>query len=166
MDPVSNSGCPKSGKRTPTTIISIMVNATLCKKHINSILAKKFSTFYGSQGFITTPIRRSHHMSLFHTHKCSNCCPHTSYFLKTDFNVILPPMPRIPCGLLPSGFPTKTLYAPLLTSIHTTYPIHLNLTAFTTQIYGKHSRSQNSSIYNLLQSLLCCQLAQLSSSAP
>ena len=165
MDPASNSGCSKSCKRTPTTIISITVNATLCKKHINSILAKKFSTFYGSQGFITTPIR-SHHVPI-----------------PNHINVVIAALTRpiswrlilmssshlcleLPCGLLPSGFPTKTLYAPLLTSIRTKYPTHLNLTAFTTQIYGKHSRSQSSSFYNLLQSLLRRQLAQLSSSAP
>jgi len=45
MNPASNSGCSKSCKRTPTTIISIMANVTLCKKHINSILAKNSHHF-------------------------------------------------------------------------------------------------------------------------
>ena len=36
----------------------------------------------------------------------------------------------LPSGLLPSGFPTKTLYTPLLSRMRTTCPAHLILTVF------------------------------------
>jgi len=35
--------------------------------------------------------------------------PIDSYLPKMHFNVILPPTPSLPSGLLPSGLPTKTL---------------------------------------------------------
>ena len=150
MNPESKSGFSKSCKWTPTTIISITVNATLRKKHINSINVQKFSTFYGSQGLITTHIR-SHHINVViaaHTHPIS-----WRPILMSSSHLCL----GLPSGLLPSGFPIKT-------STNTTYPTHLNLTALTTQIYGKHSRSQSSSLYNLLVPAMLS--AQLSSSAP
>ena len=37
---------------------------------------------------------------------------HTSHFLEIHFNIIRPSTPRSPSGLLPSGFPTKTLHTP------------------------------------------------------
>jgi len=36
----------------------------------------------------------------------------TSHFLEIHPNIIHPSMPRFPSGLLPSGFPSKTLYTP------------------------------------------------------
>ena len=43
----------------------------------------------------------------------------TSHFLKIHLNIIL----GLPSGLLPSGFPTKTLYTPLLSPIRSTSPV-------------------------------------------
>jgi len=44
----------------------------------------------------------------------------TSHFLKMRLNITLPSNLGLPSGLFPSGFPTKTLYMPLLSP----YAIH------------------------------------------
>ena len=46
----------------------------------------------------------------------SSPCP-TSHFLKIHLKIILPFMLGLQSGLIPSGFPTKTLEAPLLSPI-------------------------------------------------
>jgi len=47
---------------------------------------------------------------------------------KIDYNIILPSTPGSPkWSVFPSGFPTKTLYAPLLSPIHDTQHAHLIL---------------------------------------
>jgi hypothetical protein len=38
--------------------------------------------------------------------------------LKIHFNIIFPSTPGLPSGLLPSGFHTKTLYAPIFSPVH------------------------------------------------
>ena len=88
-------------------------------------LVKKFPAFHGTRRFITalTSVR---HLSLSWASPIQSIYPHpTSWrsilILSTHLHL------GHPSGLLPSGFPTKTLYTPLSSPICTTCPAHLIL---------------------------------------
>ena len=86
-------------------------------------LVKKFPVFHGTRRFITvlTSVR---HLSLSWANPIQSTFPHpTSWrsilILSTHLRL------GLPSGLLPSGFPTKTLYTPLSSPIRATCTAHL-----------------------------------------
>jgi len=65
----------------------------------------------------------------------------------------------LPRGLFPSGFPTKTLYTPLLSPICAIWLVHLtpvDLIIWT--IFGEEYRSQSSALCSFLHSLVTSSL--------
>ena len=112
-------------------------------------LVKKFPAFHGTRRFITalTSVR---HPSLSWASPIQSIYPHpTSWrsilILSTHLRL------GLPSGLLPSGFPTKTLYAPLSSPTRATCPAHLILLDFITRtILGDGYTSFSSSLCSLL----------------
>ena len=86
-------------------------------------LVKNFPAFHGTRRFITalTSVR---HLSLSCANPIQSTYPHSTswrYILILSTHLRL----GLPSGLFPSGFPTKTLYAPLLPHTrHMPYPSH------------------------------------------
>ena len=114
-------------------------------------LVKKFPAFHETRRFITalTSVR---HLSLSWTNPIQSIYPHpTSWrsilILSTHLRL------GLPSGLLPSCFPTKTLYTTLSSPMHATCPAHLILLDFITRtILGEEYKSFSSSLCNLLHS--------------
>jgi len=78
--------------------------------------------FYGTQRFITA-FTSAHHLSLSWVSSIQSIPPHPTSWRAI---LILSSHLRLglPSGLFPSGFPTKTLYTPVLSSIRATCPAH------------------------------------------
>ena len=114
-------------------------------------LVKKFSAFHGTRRFITT-LTSIRHLSLSWASPIQSIYPHP-----TSWRSVLISFTHLrlglPSGLLPSGFPTKTLYTPLSSPIHATFPAHLILLDFIIRtILGEEYKSFSSSLCSFLYS--------------
>jgi len=151
---VSFSGFLAHCPRRPPPLLTYLLTPwcrVLLKKLTGLQLVKKFAAFYGTRKFITglTSVR---HPSLSWASPIQSIYPHlTSWrsilILSTHLRLSLP------SGLFPSGFLTKTLYAPLSSPIRTTCPAHLILLDFITRTkLGEEYKSFSSSFCSLLHS--------------
>ena len=117
-------------------------------------LVKKFPAFYGNQRFITafTNVR---HLSLFLTSSIQSTPSHpTSWrsILTLSSHLRL----GLPSGFFPSGFPTKTLYTPVFSSIRAACPTHLILLDLITRtVFGEQFRSSSCTLCSGLHCRKC-----------
>jgi hypothetical protein len=130
------------------------VNCTNCMEQSPSWEANRSSasqeipSFYGTRRFITA-FTRARHLPLAWTISIQSMPPHPTWSI-----LILSSHLRLglPSGLLPSGLPTKILYAPHPSPIRATCPAHLILLDLITRIFGDQYRSLSSSLCSLLHS--------------
>ena len=80
-------------------------------------------------------------------------CP-PSQILMIHFNIILLLRLGLPNGLFPSGFPTKTLYALILSPICATCPAHLILSIWSPEQYLVRSTDHYAPHYVVFSNLL------------
>ena len=137
-----------------TTTITYLLTP-LCRVLLEKLtglqLVRKFPAFHGNRRFITAPtsVRQ---LSLSWASPIQSIYPHpiswrSILILSTHLRL------GLPSGLLPSGFPTKTLYTRLSSPIRAICPAHLILLDFITRtILGEDYKSLSSSLCNLLHS--------------
>jgi len=115
-------------------------------------LVKKFPAFHGTRRFITA-LTSVHHLSLSCAIPIQSIHPHPTSW---RYSLILSTHLRLglPIGLFPSGFPTKTVYTPLSSPNHATFPFHFILLDFIAHtILGEEYKSLSSLLCNLIFSV-------------
>ena len=118
------------------TYLLTPLSRVLLKKLTVSQLVKKFPTFYGTRKFITT-FTSARHPYLSCASSIQSIPPHPTsrrsiLILSSHLHL------GLPSGLFPLGFPTKTLYTCLFSSIRATCPAHpILLDLITRTILGK-----------------------------
>jgi len=117
--------------RDSVLILLTALSMVLLEKLTGSQLVKKLHAFYGTPRFITA-VTSARHLTLYWASSIHSIPPHPTYWRST---LILSSHLHLglPSSLFLSGFSTKTLYAPLLSRIPTTFPAYLILLAFITR---------------------------------
>ena len=108
------------------TLLTYLLTAwcrVLLEKLTGLQLVKKFPAFHRTRRLITA-LTRIRHLSLSWASPIHSIYPHPTSWRSI---LILPThlCLGLPSGLLPSGFPTKTLHTPLSSPTHATCPAHL-----------------------------------------
>ena len=125
----SSSGHPMISKvENCYTYITYLLTAwsrVIIEKLTGPQLVQNFPEFYGTRNFITA-LTNTRHLSLSWSSSIQSILSHPASWISI---LILSPHLRLglPSYLFPSGFPTNTLYTPLLSTIRSTNPAHLIL---------------------------------------
>ena len=97
----------------------------LLEKITGSRVVKKSPTLYGTRRFVTA-FTSARHLVLILSQLDPDYAP-TSHFRKIHLNIILPSTPGSSKWSLSLRSPTKTVYKPLLSPIHSTCSVHIIL---------------------------------------